>query len=1208
MVNIGHPFSAAVKKLSGANRPLAMKRPAAAETSPSPQVRKRPASASRHVQIYVCRHGTTTWNLAKKWQGQQDTELAPEGIQQAEETGKLLASRISRCSRIYASDLKRAHHTAQIYGKALNCEVVLEPRLREPSLGKFEGMHRSDIYAEFADLFKELAKMSQSERLHKAYFEGLESPAETSVRVEALAQDVLNNATTEEEVTTVLFVTHSKVLEAVLAKVFGKFYEGVHTSPGAFFVWTLSDENELGDLHKECAQLLKEAAEVAPFDEVRRLDGEAGQGGAYHFCSGSASPLDHLVKAWPDLCSYGKSLADLEQRCCAAGQKRCATIFLAFGEAESFVEDPYGKLFFPYQAMLMLSRRGTDFTGGEFFVKNTKTGEVSEVPADEGDVTIFAANNAAVQGQDFKHGVRTVRGQRFSVGIARQHHENLLLAAMAFAWAMCQVKYHQVPVCRALAELLACQSERWDCLVARQREKRRRILQESYALLQEVLDFNDQIELGQFSEEVYARVLGEFDLVNVSIEFDHPFQASLDELESLRLAMHDAGLMRRLVEGDWRAAVAELVAEATYQLQRHNSHRPWDFAVVHVSGHDDVSVADVTTTLDRSLGTDGACVGAAVNGCSGPGTDHQRRSVALVVRRAACNTAKPFFVGQAELQRISGLVCQLQGRTRVQGAQESALPRAWRQFLGVADNDDRPNGILLFIDPLASKYVVGSVLSALDLAFPNAVKCGGVCADLLPSRKRLAVAAREQTNDADPLAAGVAGILLPPDMSIHSMVSMGSCRVGPELRVTSADGQIIKQMQFDDDKEAHPAVEMLQEVSKQATPLQQLLIERSGFLLGLEAPKPLDPEKSKVYDDVWGSSERAPSYTALRRQANSCDWLLRSLEQLPGGSIVIRRDNLKRVPPRVGPAWLRCQLHVFNERKGKQELELMLQRYMGARMTIPVPVGAPFGAVVFTCHSWCANNDGEDVGVAEVSGAFDPPVPVVTVNVCGEVAQPGIALGGVDQKRTTVQGHTATCCGQLSPRGNMNQQLVNVGPDGRVQVDQHALKRAQAEGKVKCARYLRFAFFAHVAVLILVNIVVWLIYAMLRSRDRGGTYKWPLWVTFGSIVLVIAHLLSMLPYAVCKGSSTCPRWVWVVLLNLALVNIVVWSVYAASESEACPPGQNCEYLWPAWVSGSTALVAIVVALMPCICGALFGIHDDVGDSELENALYESESE
>jgi len=484
---------------------------------------------------------------------------------------------------------------------------------------------------------------------------------------------------------------------------------------------------------------------------------------------------------------------------------------------------------------------------------------------------------------------------------------------------------------------------------------------------------------------------------------------------------------------EWRAALAELVAEATYQLQRHNSHRSWDFAVVHVSGHDDVSVADVTTTLDHSLGTKGACLGAAVNGCGGPGTDHHRHAhskdpvIQLVAvqlpqarhqgrefrdnERSASNTAKPFFVGPDELQQISGLVCQLQGRTRVQGAQESALPRAWRQFLGVAENDPRPKGILLFIDPLASKYVVGTVLSALDLAFPTAVKCGGVSADLLPSRKRVAVAAYEREHGTHPLQAGVAGILLPADVSIHSMVSMGSCRVGPELRVTSADGQIIKQMQFDDDKEAHPAVEMLQEVSKQATPLQQLLIERSGFLLGLEAPKPLDPEKSKVYDDVWGSSERAPSYTALRRQAASCDWLLRSLELLPGGSVVISRDNLKRVPPRVGPAWLRCQLHVFDERQGKQELELMLQRYMGARMTIGAPLNAPFGALIFTCRSWCSKyNHGEEVGVSEVSKAFDRLMPIVTVNVCGEVAMPGIALGGIDQKRTTVQGHTATCC------------------------------------------------------------------------------------------------------------------------------------------------------------------------------------------------------
>eukprot|EP00434_Breviolum_minutum_P035065 symbB.v1.2.031038.t1/scaffold3562.1/size54044/2 len=109
-------------------------------------------------------------------------------------------------------------------------------------------MVKSDIYSQFADLFKELSQMSQEERLHRAYFEGLETPFETSQRAEGLAKDVFREAKDGE---TVLFVTHSKVLEAVLASVFGQFYEGVETSPGAFFVWEMfSESNELGELHK----------------------------------------------------------------------------------------------------------------------------------------------------------------------------------------------------------------------------------------------------------------------------------------------------------------------------------------------------------------------------------------------------------------------------------------------------------------------------------------------------------------------------------------------------------------------------------------------------------------------------------------------------------------------------------------------------------------------------------------------------------------------------------------------------------------------------------------------------------------------------------------------------------------------------------------------------------------------------------------------
>eukprot|EP00913_Durusdinium_trenchii_P004077 g3778.t1 len=268
-------------------------------------------------------------------------------------------------------------------------------------------------------------------------------------------------------------------------------------------------------------------------------------------------------------------------------------------------------------------------------------------------------------------------------------------------------------------------------------------------------------------QEVYAHLLGEFDLVNVSIEFGHPFQAALErpEMQELQQQLRASGLWRRVAEASssltharettgpttasslrahgavswtrrkleasgvkspglglqrWRESLA------TYKL-RSRERRGWDFALVHVTGHDGISVSDVTLALDQSLGTKGNCLGVA--------------------------------------------------------------------------------------DPLASKYVVGTTLSALDLAFPTAVKCGGVCADLLPSRKRLCVAAYERARLAgagaapsgvdEPEMGGVAGILLPADVSIHSVVSTGSSRVGPELRVTSAQGQVIKQMQFDDDKEKH---------------------------------------------------------------------------------------------------------------------------------------------------------------------------------------------------------------------------------------------------------------------------------------------------------------------------------------------------------------------------------------------------------------------
>ena len=51
---------------------------------------------------------------------------------------------------------------------------------------------------------------------------------------------------------------------------------------------------------QECAQLLKEAAEVAPFDEVRRLDGEASSSTNACFLGGGRSMYDiHVHTCMP---------------------------------------------------------------------------------------------------------------------------------------------------------------------------------------------------------------------------------------------------------------------------------------------------------------------------------------------------------------------------------------------------------------------------------------------------------------------------------------------------------------------------------------------------------------------------------------------------------------------------------------------------------------------------------------------------------------------------------------------------------------------------------------------------------------------------------------------------------------------------------------------------------------------------------------------
>lgn len=97
--------------------------------------------------LLLARHGETDWNRNGIWQGHGDPPLNARGRQQADE----LARRVATVSlaAIHASDLRRAHETAEIVGESVGVPVVPDPGLREIDVGSWTGLTRQQIEERF---------------------------------------------------------------------------------------------------------------------------------------------------------------------------------------------------------------------------------------------------------------------------------------------------------------------------------------------------------------------------------------------------------------------------------------------------------------------------------------------------------------------------------------------------------------------------------------------------------------------------------------------------------------------------------------------------------------------------------------------------------------------------------------------------------------------------------------------------------------------------------------------------------------------------------------------------------------------------------------------------------------------------------------------------------------------------------------------------
>jgi 2,3-bisphosphoglycerate-dependent phosphoglycerate mutase len=101
------------------------------------------------LELYLIRHGKSTWNQTGRIQGQTDVPLSNEGVQQAQALAKRLKS--WKFDRVYSSDLQRAKQTAEfVYPKR---EIMFDARLREIHLGEFEGRTWNEMTDEERDIF-----------------------------------------------------------------------------------------------------------------------------------------------------------------------------------------------------------------------------------------------------------------------------------------------------------------------------------------------------------------------------------------------------------------------------------------------------------------------------------------------------------------------------------------------------------------------------------------------------------------------------------------------------------------------------------------------------------------------------------------------------------------------------------------------------------------------------------------------------------------------------------------------------------------------------------------------------------------------------------------------------------------------------------------------------------------------------------------------
>ena len=136
---------------------------------------------NRLCTFYIVRHGESVWNIKGIIQGQKNSRLTKNGINQACKLAKELKN--IKFDKTFSSDRIRAKRTAQIIALEHKLAIVTTKLLRERNFGNYQGKKWTIYERELKNLRKKRNNLPKQERFKFKLQDNIESDEEIVSRL-----------------------------------------------------------------------------------------------------------------------------------------------------------------------------------------------------------------------------------------------------------------------------------------------------------------------------------------------------------------------------------------------------------------------------------------------------------------------------------------------------------------------------------------------------------------------------------------------------------------------------------------------------------------------------------------------------------------------------------------------------------------------------------------------------------------------------------------------------------------------------------------------------------------------------------------------------------------------------------------------------------------------------------------------------------------